>query len=131
MFMMPVMNAILTAALKPIRANAQRPRKLSIATPSTSISRPTKYLDRRCSISPMASITLVSMLSGTIDPTIFLNNIGSLVKKNEMNTIEKMATPTDTNTEATDSISPGMEFRSNTLLMNFPMEFSTLKSGPN
>ena len=79
----------------------------------------------------MASITLDSMLSGTIDPTIFLNNIGSLVKKNEMNTTEKMATPTDTNTEATDSIRPGMVFRSNTLLMNFPMEFSTLKSGPN
>ena len=79
----------------------------------------------------MASITLDSMLSGTIDPTIFLNNIGSFVKKNEMNTTEKMATPMDTNTEATDSIRPGMEFRSNTLLMNFPMEFSTLKSGPN
>ena len=131
MLRMPVMKAIPIAALNPIRAISHMNRKLSNATPITSTIRPTKYLERRCSMSPIAAITRLSILSGTSAPIILRNSIWSFRKKNEMNTTEKMPTPMDTKNDATYSISEDNEPRSNVFLMNDPTAFSIRKSGPN
>ena len=131
MLRIPVMNAIPMAALNPIRAMSHRNRKFRTATPMTSTRSPTKYLERRCSMSPMASITLCSIRSGTRAPTILRKSIGSLMKKKEMNTTEKMPTPKETKNEAMYSINDERDVRSNVLRRKEPMALSILKSGPN
>ena len=96
------MKAIPMAAEKPSLATVSSPRKFRAVTPRTSIISPTKYLESRCSMSPMAPITSFSTLSGTSEPTIFRNSLSSLMKKKEMNMTQKSPIPKLPRAEATE-----------------------------
>ena len=127
---MPVMKAMPTAEEKPMPVKDQRPSRLRRATPRTSIIRPVKYLERRYSMSEIASMTRLSISSGTKADTILPKRDESLMKKKDMKTTEKIPTPMETRNEATCSTADEIEDVLSILARNLPTTASIRKSGP-